>query len=74
MLSPRRLATKIAKESKGVSVRHGKTNGQPVLHLVRKMTPAHDAESVTIPATSAAWAIHPWNDVSLYPYKSEEDS
>lgn len=69
-LSPKRLATKIAKESTGVSVRHGNTNGQDVLHLVRR----DPAESLTIPATSAAWDLHPWNDASLYNRKSKEDS
>jgi hypothetical protein len=69
-LSPKQLATKVAKESKGVSVRHGKTNGQDVLHLVRR----NPAESLTIPATSAAWDAHPWNDASLYSHKSKEDS
>lgn len=60
-LSPKALATVVAKQSSGVSVRLGKTNGQPVLHLIRRQRGATEAASLTIPATQTDWDLHPWN-------------
>lgn len=66
-LSPQALATKIAKESNGVSIRHGRTNGLPVLHLIRRRDDAKDrtAASLTIPADLTEWRLHPWNTAGL---------
>lgn len=62
-LSPKSLATKIAKESNGVSIKFGRTNGQDVLHLVRKRDDekGREAASVTIPADLTTWQLHDWN-------------
>lgn len=57
--SARKLATRVAKESGGISVKIGSTNGVPVLHLVNRNLPskyaARDLTSV------AEWDEHPWN-------------
>lgn len=50
----RALATRIAKESNGVSVRFGRTNGRVCLHLVNR--DAH--KSVTI-YSRAEWSENP---------------
>lgn len=62
-LSPKALATKIAKESNGVSIKFGRTNGRDVLHLVRKRDDekGRKASSVTIIADLTTWQLHPWN-------------
>ena len=60
-LSPREIATRVAKESSGVSVKFGKTNGEPVLHLIRRQTDKVEAASDTIQADILAWESHPWN-------------
>lgn len=66
-LSPRELATTVAKQSTGVSVRIGQTNGAPVLHLIRRK----ERTSRTIPATQVDWNIDPWNEASPYNTKEE---
>lgn len=48
------LAHQIVKQSRGVSVRFGCTNGRPCLHLKSR------GESETIYSTSE-WAAHRWN-------------
>jgi hypothetical protein len=66
-LSPKELATVVAKQSTGVSVKHGHSNGGDVLHLIhRKMRQAQ-----TIPATLVAWNLHEWNDSPPYPMPKE---
>ena len=69
-LSPQQLATIVAKQSSGVSVRHGQTNGQAVLHLVSRKR----RESLTLPATLQAWNLHPWNEQTPYPEPKEESA
>jgi hypothetical protein len=57
--SARKLATRVAKESNGVSVKIGQTNGHPVLHLVNRNMPSKfAARNVT---SEADWDEHPWN-------------
>lgn len=60
----RELSTRVAKNSSGVSVKLGRTNGHPVLHLIQRedpnSKPPREAESVTI-ASEAEWDAHPWN-------------
>lgn len=60
----RELSTQVAKQSTGVSVKLGRTNGRPVLHLIQHRAddakPPREAESFTI-ASEAEWAAHPWN-------------
>jgi hypothetical protein len=53
-------ATQIAKQSDGVSIKRGRTNGHPVLHLVRKATETVEAASVTLRSASE-WYGHEWN-------------
>ena len=60
--TPRELASRVAKQSSGVSVKFGRTNGQDVLHLIRRRNDeGRTSASVTIPATAPAWNLHPWN-------------
>jgi hypothetical protein len=57
--SARKLATRVAKESSGISVKIGETNGKPVLHLVnRNMPPKIASRNLT---SAADWDEHPWN-------------
>jgi hypothetical protein len=74
-LSPRKLATKIAKESHGVVIRQGRTNGQDVLHLQRLRDEAKkvEAASLTIPAKLSEWTYHPWNALNAPKPKKESD-
>jgi len=62
-LSAQQLATKVAKESYGVSVRIGRTNGRDVLHLIRRRddSKGRTAASQTIPADLTTWQLHEWN-------------
>lgn len=64
-LSPRELASRVAKQSSGVSIKFGRTNGQDVLHLIRRQKENVTAASDTIPATVTAWLLHPWNKEGL---------
>ena len=57
--SARKLATEVAKQSDGVSVKIGETNGKPVLHLVNRHLPSREA-SVNV-TCEADWSEHPWN-------------
>ena len=68
-LSPSELATVVAKQSTGVSVKLGLTNGQAVLHLIHRKL----RDSRTIPATLIAWNLHPWNTEHPYTHKHKED-
>lgn len=52
----RKLATRVAKESAGVSVKIGETNGKPVLHLIHR-----DLRKSVNLVNEADWAEHPWN-------------
>lgn len=52
----RKLATTVAKESTGVSVKIGETNGLPVLHLIHR-----DLRTSVNITSEADWAEHPWN-------------
>lgn len=54
----RALATTVAKTSDGISVKLGRTNGKPVLHLIQRQADDRDAKSWTI-ASEAEWAAHP---------------
>lgn len=58
------LATRVAKQSSGVKVKFGRTNGQAVLHLVRKHPEVGDDGSIrgseTIKSVSD-WDQHRWN-------------
>jgi hypothetical protein len=75
-LSPRELSTKIAKESSGIVIRVGRTNGKDVLHLRRQRNDEKgiEAASVTIPATVTAWDLHEWNPLNNpKPKKKRED-
>lgn len=76
-LSPQQLATKIVKESTGVSVKIGQTNGKAVLHLIRWAKPdagREHSESHTIDATTVAWNLDPWNEASPYnPRKTRKE-
>lgn len=74
-LTPREIARRIAKETSGISVREGRTNGKPVLHLKRRRNDAKGitAASVTIPATAMEWDLHPWNPYNQPKPKKEED-
>lgn len=56
----RKLATRIAKESDGVSVKFGRTNGRFALHLIRRQGKTTPAASTTI-FTEPDWVDHPWN-------------
>lgn len=56
----RKLATRVAKQSDGVSVKVGRTNGQPVLHLIKRQSKTAQAASDTI-ATEPDWVDHSWN-------------
>lgn len=67
-LSPTELATVVAKQSTGVSVRVGETNGEPVLHLMKRK----ERVSRTIPATVVHWNLDPWNESPPYPLPKEE--
>lgn len=62
-LSPQELATVVAKQSNGVSVKIGECNGEPVLHLMRRK----ERDSSTIPATIVDWNLHEWNASTPYP-------
>lgn len=62
-LSPSELATMVAKQSTGVSVKVGQCNGEPVLHLIRRK----ERTSQTIPATIVDWNLHEWNEQTSYP-------
>ncbi len=67
-MTTKQLATLVAKQSDGVSVGLGTTNGKDVLHLIRRRNDEKgiSASAQTIPATKAAWDVHPWNKESLY--------
>lgn len=56
------LAHRVVKQSSGVSVRIGRTNGHPVLHLIQRRNDdaGRVAESRTIHA-EAEWSYHEWN-------------
>lgn len=57
--SARKLATRVAKESNGISVKIGETNGAPVLHLINRNMPSkYASRNVT---SVAEWDDHPWN-------------
>jgi hypothetical protein len=56
-LSPREIARAVATQSVGVSVKHGRTNGADVLHLIHRKLRRSD----TIPADITAWNLHEWN-------------
>lgn len=60
--SARELSLAVAKQSLGVSVKPGRTNGAPVLHLIQRRNDAagRPAASSTI-ASEADWSEHPWN-------------
>lgn len=66
-LSPQELATVVAKQSTGVSVKIGQCNGAPVLHLMRRK----QRDSRTIPATLVDWNLHEWNESTPYPSPKE---
>lgn len=55
----RKLATVVAKQSSGVSVKIGQTNGVAVLHLIKKT-----GTSETI-FHAWQWAEHPWNSQNI---------
>lgn len=55
----RELATAVAKQSDGVSVKIGETNGKPVLHLINRHMPSNIAARDLV--NEADWAEHPWN-------------
>jgi hypothetical protein len=71
-LSPQELLTVVAKQSTGVSVRLGQTNGQAVLHLVKRKLGKQGSR--TIPATLVAWNLHEWNESTSYPTPKEESA
>lgn len=56
----RKLATRIAKESDGVSVKFGRINGKLALHLIRHQSKTLPAASETI-FSEPDWVDHPWN-------------
>lgn len=62
-LSPRELASRIARETDGIVIRQGTTNGKAVLHLQRQRNIDNgiEAASVTIPASVMEWELHDWN-------------
>ena len=66
-LSPQELATRVAKQSTGVSVKIGQRNGEPVLHLIHRK----ERRSETIPATVVDWNLHKWNESTSYPAPKE---
>lgn len=52
----RQLATRVAKESNGVSVRIAATNGRNCLHLIHR-----DLKASNTIYEVWEWAEHPWN-------------
>lgn len=56
----RKLATRIAKQSDGVSVKFGRINGKIALHLIRRQSKTLSAASNTI-FSEPDWVDHPWN-------------
>lgn len=58
----RELSHAVVKQSHGVSVRTGRTNGRPILHLIQRENPSQgrEAASETI-ASAAEWNLHRWN-------------
>ncbi len=70
--SARALATTVAKQSNGVSVKIGETNGKPVLHLVNKnVAPKIASRNVT---SEAEWDAHPWNRINKKKEAKEADN
>lgn len=59
-LEARKLATRIAKESSGVIVKFGRTNGRHCLHLCQSGKDAKYIMSETIYSVEE-WNLHPWN-------------
>lgn len=55
----RQLATAVAKQSDGISVKIGETNGKPVLHLINRNLPGKIASRNLV--SEADWAEHQWN-------------
>jgi hypothetical protein len=55
----RKLATRVAKESAGISVKFGETNGETILHLINRDIPGKIASRNL--TNAADWAEHPWN-------------
>jgi hypothetical protein len=68
--SARKLATRVAKESNGVSVKIGETNGKPVLHLVNRNMPSKFAARDLV--SEADWDEHPWNRYNSQPRSQKE--
>lgn len=68
--SARKLATRVAKESSGVSVKIGETNGMPVLHLVSRNLPSKFAARNV--ESEADWDEHPWNRYNSQPRPQKE--
>lgn len=69
----RELSTTVVKQSTGVIVKPGRTNGAPVLHLIQRRNDeaGRPAASTTI-ACEADWSEHPWN-VNNQPRKKKRD-
>ena len=64
--SARELARRVAEQSSGVKVKFGRTNGQPVLHLVRSVNDAREiaegtARASETIASAVEWHQHRWN-------------
>lgn len=73
-LTPSQLATKVAKESSGISIKIGAVNGRPVLHLIDRNVEDTRLASVNMDATEVAWNLHPWNKNNKPKTRKEADA
>jgi hypothetical protein len=72
-LTPQQLASRVARESDGISIKIGQVNGKPVLHLIRRRNEDKGIlpESRDMEATETAWNLHPWNKANQPKAKKE---
>lgn len=68
----KKLATQVAKQSTGISVKIGETNGKAVLHLVNRLMPGKIASQNVV--NEADWAEHPWNKQNQKKKAKEADN